>query len=201
MKSKAIAHQFEFWTHLGETAKIFSRDGGYSTISAKDFSWPSRIFDLAQPNVELLKQIIECNEMPHSIAVEDGDVLEYELKNHGFQLKSVVDGMTLEIKPSLSFSASKNIDRVRNEEEIKVFAEIASEAFGYTIYPSTLFSLIDDSRAQLFLGRYNGQYVSCGILFLDSNHDAGLHMIGLRKNFRGLGLGKEMTSHFVASGQ
>ncbi|WP_350286266.1 GNAT family N-acetyltransferase [uncultured Croceitalea sp.] len=197
MKSKAIAHQFEFWEYLGEAGNFFRRDGGYSTISAEDFTWPSRIFDLSSPNVGLLKQTIQLKGMPHSIAVEDGDTIGKELESIGFQIRSVVAGMTLLLKTSMSFSISKSIHRVSNQEQIKIFANIASEAFGYTIYPSSLFGLLGANRVQLFMGRYKEDYVSCGILFLDSNKDSGLHMIGLKKDFRGLGLGKAMTSHLL----
>jgi len=197
MKSKAIAHQFEFWKYLGEAGNFFCRDGGYSTISAEDFTWPSRIFDLSSPNVKLLKQTIQLRGMPHSVAVEDGDEIGKELEKKGFQMRSVVDGMTLLLKPSMSFSISKNIDGVSNREEIKIFANIASEAFGYTIYPSSLFGLLGANKAQLFIGKYKEDYVSCGILFLDCNKDSGLHMIGLKKNYRGMGLGKAMTSHLL----
>ena len=197
MKSKAIAHQFEFWEYLGEAGNFFRRDVGYSTISAEDFTWPSRIFDLSHLNVKLLKQTIQLKGMPHSVAVEDGDEIGKELEKNGFQMRSVVDGMTLLLKPSMSFSVAKNIHSVRNREEIKIFANIASEAFGYTIYPSSLFGLLGANRVQLFIGRYKDDYISCGILFLDSNEDSGLHMIGLKKNYRGLGLGKAMTSHLL----
>ena len=86
MKSKAIAHQFEFWKYLGEAGNFFRRDGGYSTISAEDFTWPSRIFDLSNPDVELLKQTIQLKGMPHSVAVEDGGEIGKELENSGFQM-------------------------------------------------------------------------------------------------------------------
>ncbi|MEM6815653.1 MAG: GNAT family N-acetyltransferase [Bacteroidota bacterium] len=197
MKSKAIAHQFEFWEYLGEAGNFFRRDGVYSTISAEDFTWPTRIFDLSSPNVKLLKQTIQLKGMPHSVALEDGGEIGKELEKNGFQMRSVVDGMTLLLKPSISFSISKNIDRVSNREEIKLFANIASEAFGYNIYPSSLFGLLGANRVELFIGRYKDDYVSCGILFLDSNKDSGLHMIGLKKDYRGLGLGKAMTSHLL----
>ncbi|MGW9684856.1 GNAT family N-acetyltransferase [Flagellimonas sp. 2504JD1-5] len=197
MKSKAIAHQFEFWKYLGEAGNYFSCDSGYSTISAKNFTWPSRIFNLANPDIGLLKQTIQLKGMPHSIAVEEGDGIWEDMENKGFQISSIVDGMTLLLKPSMSFSASKNIDRVRNQEDIKVFTNIASEAFGYNIYPSSLSGLIGENRTTLFIGRYKDNYVSCGILFLDSNKDSGLHMIGTRKGFRGLGLGKTMTEHLL----
>ena len=197
MKSKAIAHQFEFWEYLGEAGNFFRRDGGYSTISAENFTWPSRIFDLSSPDVKLLKQTIQLKGMPHSVAVEDGDEIGKELENNGFQMRSVVDGMTLQLKPSMSFSASRSISRVINREEIKIFANIASEAFGYTIYLSSLFGLLGANKAQLFIGKYKDDYVSCGILFLDCNKDSGLHMIGLKKDNRGLGLGKAMTSHLL----
>lgn len=197
MKSKAIAHQFEFWEYLGEAGNFFLRDGGYSTISAENFTWPSRIFDLSSPDVKLLKQTIQLKGMPHSVAVEDGDGIGNELENNGFQMRSVVDGMTLLLKPGMSFSISKNIVSVGNRKEIKIFANIASEAFGYTIYPSSLFGLLEANRVQLFMGKYKDDYVSCGILYLDSNEDSGLHMIGLKKDYRGLGLGKAMTSHLL----
>ena len=197
MKSKAIAHQFEFWEYLGEAGNFFRRDVGYSTISAEDFTWPSRIFDLSSPDVKLLKQTIQSKGMPHSVAVEDGDEIGKELEKNGFQMRSVVAGMTLLLKPSILFSASRSISRVINREEIKIFAIIASEAFGYTIYPSSLFGLLGANRVQLFIGRHKDDYVSCSILFLDSNKDSGLHMIGLKKDYRGLGLGKAMTSHLL----
>ena len=197
MKSKAIAHQFEFWRYLGQAGDFFHQNEGYSIISAKDFSWPSKIFQLTAPNVELLKQSIQSEEIPKSIAIEDGGSFEQELEQTGFQKSSVVNGMTLPITRFTSFSISKNIDRVRNHKEIKVFAQIASEAFGYTIYPSTLFPLIKENRVQLFMGKYKSNYVSCGMLFLDLNNDSGLHMIGARKDFRGLGFGKAMTEHLL----
>ena len=112
-------------------------------------------------------------------------------------MRSVVAGMTLLLKPSILFSASRSISRVINREEIKIFAIIASEAFGYNIYPSSLFGLLGANRVQLFIGRHKDDYVSCSILFLDSNKDSGLHMIGLKKDYRGLGLGKAMTSHLL----
>nr|WP_299214366.1 GNAT family N-acetyltransferase [uncultured Allomuricauda sp.] len=197
MKSKAIAHQFEFWGYLGEAGNFFRRDGGFSTISAKDFTWPSRIFDLADPDVELMKKIIQSKGMPHSIAVEDGDNIGIALEKNGFRLRSVVDGMTLPIESPTTFSASKNIHRVKDDKGIGIFANIASEAFGYTIYKESLLALLGKSRVQLFIGRYEDDFVSCGILFLDSNNEAGLHMIGSRKEFRGLGLGKAMTQHLL----
>ncbi|MCL6267769.1 GNAT family N-acetyltransferase [Flagellimonas myxillae] len=197
MKSKAIAHQFEFWKYLGKAGNYFWSDGGYYTISAKNFTWPSRIFNLINPDVGLLKEKIKLKLIPHSIAVEDGNCIGDELKNEGFSTKSIVDGMTLLLKPSSSFLASTHIVRISNQEELKVFASIASEAFGYTIYPSSLSGLLVGNRAKLFIGSYKDKFVSCGILFLDSNNDCGLHMIGTRKGFRGLGIGKMMTEHLL----
>ncbi|WP_425597907.1 GNAT family N-acetyltransferase [Ulvibacterium marinum] len=56
---------------------------------------------------------------------------------------------------------------------------------------------MEEDKVQLFIGRHNDHYVSCGILFLDSNNDSGMHMIGLRRDFRGLGLGMAMTAHLL----
>ncbi len=42
-----------------------------------------------------------------------------------------------------------------------------------------------------------GAFVSCGIVFLDNNNVSGIHMIGTIQEYRGLGLGKAMTTKLM----
>lgn len=42
-----------------------------------------------------------------------------------------------------------------------------------------------------------GSLVSCGIVFLDNNNVSGIHMIGTIQDYRGLGLGKAMTTKLM----
>lgn len=42
-----------------------------------------------------------------------------------------------------------------------------------------------------------GSLVSCDIVFLDNNNVSGIHMIGTIQDYRGLGLGKAMTTKLM----
>jgi predicted acetyltransferase len=41
------------------------------------------------------------------------------------------------------------------------------------------------------------EYLGCGIIFFDSNNNAGLHMIGTISNGRGKGIGTKMTKKLL----
>jgi ribosomal protein S18 acetylase RimI-like enzyme len=66
------------------------------------------------------------------------------------------------------------------------------------IRPKTIISLLNsDSKIRLYLGSYRGSVVNCGIIFLDENNVSGIHMIGTIAEYRGLGLGKIVTSKLI----
>ena len=44
---------------------------------------------------------------------------------------------------------------------------------------------------------HNNEYLCCGIIFYDSNNNAGLHMIGTISNGRGKGIGTKMTKKLL----
>lgn len=197
MNSKPIHHQFEFWRHLGTRGAYVQRLDGYTVLIPKQGAWPRKIFALNDVDLRQLKREIKDQNLPKSVAVDSQDMSNLNFEFHGFVQTSVVEGMTLTLSPKMTFEESSNIIEISHPIEMHHFAEIASNAFGYDIHPSSLIGLLEDDRTQLFLGSYQDQWVSCGILFVDSNGDSGLHMIGATKQFRGLGLGKEMTEHLL----
>ena len=194
----AIQHQFEFWRHIGQVGGYFHQYDGFSSLSPKDATWPSKIFDLKEHHIEALKQKITNNHLSKSVAVEENEVLEILLRSKGFIQTSSVTAMTKKIDEKIQHSVYPEIEKVTDILSARTFAKIASKAFGYQIYESTIIPLIQSTKVQLFLGKHENKYVSCGIVFMDANGDSGLHMIGAKKEFRGLGLGKKMTQHLLS---
>jgi hypothetical protein len=77
---------------------------------------------------------------------------------------------------------------VRTKKEAINFAKTASEAFKYKVDGNIIHLLSEDSsKVRLFNYLQNNEYYGCGIIFFDSNNNAGLHMIGTTPNGRGKG--------------
>ena len=55
----------------------------------------------------------------------------------------------------------------------------------------------DSSKVRAFNYLQNNEYLGCGIVFFDSNNNAGLHMIGTTPNGRGKGIGTKMTEKLI----
>lgn len=197
MLPAAIRHQFEFWSHIGQVGGYFHQYDGFSSLSPKDATWPSKIFNLNENYIPQLKSNIERHHLSKSVAIEEIETLEAKLQEHGFKRTSTVEAMTMKIKGKTHYATYPEIEKVTDTFGVNAFAKIASEAFGYIIYPNTITPLIQSERIQLFMGKHQNSYVSCGIVFRDSDEDSGLHMIGAKKQFRGLGLGKKMTEHLL----
>jgi len=198
MMPKAIRHQFEFWSHIGQVGGYFHRYNGFSSLSPKDATWPSKIFDLKELHIEGLKKKMETYKLTKSVAVEENETLETLLQAEGFTQTSSVAAMSMNAKVTTEYATHPEIEKITDEFGAAMFAKIASEAFGYTIYTNIIIPLLSSTKVQLFLGKHRSQYVSCGIVFKDSNGDSGLHMIGAKKEYRGLGLGKKMTEYLLS---
>jgi len=198
MFSAAIEHQFEFWTHIGQVGGYFRRFNGFSSISPKDTTWPSKIFGLKENYIRELKGNIATHHLAKSVAVAENEILETLLRAEGFTQISSVAAMSMNAKVTTLYATHPEIEKITDELGAELFAKIASEAFGYTIYTNTIAPLLSSTKVQLFLGKHRSQYVSCGIVFKDFNGDSGLHMIGAKKEYRGLGLGKKMIEHLLS---
>ncbi|MDT0607054.1 GNAT family N-acetyltransferase [Croceitalea rosinachiae] len=194
----AVQHQFEFWRHIGQVGGYFHQYKGFSSLSPEDATWPSKIFNLEEQHIQGLKESVTKYQLAKSLAVEENVGIEELLKVQGLTQTSSVEAMTMHMKEEPKYAGSSDIEKVRDVLGAQTFARIASEAFRYTIYEGTISPLIQSDKIQLFLGKHKGDYVSCGIVFQDSNGDSGLHMIGAKKEYRGLGLGKKMTEHLLS---
>ena len=161
----------------GQVGGYFHRYDGFSSLSPKDATWPSKIFNLDANNLEGLKEKITIHQLAKSVAISEDSVIENILGKQGFLQTSSVEAMTMKATPTKQYATHKSIEKVTDIIGAKAFAKIASNAFGYTIYDSTISSLVHSPKIQLFLGVSQESYMSCGIVFQDSNGDLPLFQI------------------------
>ena len=107
--------------------------------------------------------------------------------------------MALNLKTTeINFKNDNNFKQVITKEDALKFAKTASESFGYKV-DGNIINLLgeDSSKVRLFNYLQNKEYLGCGIVFFDSNNNAGLHMIGTISNGRGTGIGTKMTEKLL----
>ncbi len=201
MTNYSIDHLFKFWEYIGVLGDFFTNKGGYKCSYQSNMSWPSKIFEIDSNRIdfEQLKMKMKNGILPKSLGIPKNELVEKLLLIHNFEKTSVVKGMFLNIsiehKPKDNFPT---IQRVDTKSKAIEFANVAAKSFGYEIYPNTIISLLNsDSNIRMYLGSHNGYAVSCGIIFLDENKVSGIHMIGTIPEYRGLGLGKIMTTKLI----
>ncbi|MEX0312913.1 MAG: GNAT family N-acetyltransferase [Allomuricauda sp.] len=202
MNHHIINNLFEFWEYLGVKGIFFTHGKDYKFCMPENMSWPSKVFgvDSDKKDFEDLYTNMKNGLLPNSLGIAEDELVEKRLLKQGFAKTSEVKGMFLNLsnenKPNDSFPSIHKVDTQLKAIE---FAKIASESFGYKINTSTITPLLnDDSKIRLYLGSHEGSFVSCGIIFLDTNRTSGIHMIGTIPEHRGHGLGKIMTLKLIA---
>lgn len=200
MNKKIIEHLFEFWKQIGQNGGFLKKEKGFDSTNPSENSWPSKIFNVNVKKLDLkvLQQKIQSRKLPNSVAFYEQEFLEKILTSNGFGLTSSLKAMALTTN-GISYENIKESDflEVCSEYYAGLFAKVASESFGYPVKTSTIISLYNDPAFKLFLGKHQNSFPSCGMVYLDKNGISGIHMIGTKAGYRGLGLGRKMTQLLI----
>lgn len=200
MNKKIIEHLFEFWKKIGHNGGFLKTRKAFYSTNPSENSWPSKIFNLNAQELDLddLQLNIQSKKLPNSIAMYEQESLGQILKSNKFTLTSTLKAMALTTnRASYDNIAESDYLEVCSKNDAGLFAQVASESFGYPVKPSTIIPLYHDPAFKLFLGKHKDSFPSCGMVYLDKNGVSGIHMIGTRAGYRGLGLGKKMTQLLV----
>ncbi|WP_196894879.1 GNAT family N-acetyltransferase [Aureivirga marina] len=199
MEAKIIQNLFDFWKLIGERTRSFYKNPEFDFTLINHHIWPSKVFNICSENVLDFEDKIRNHEIPNAIAIPGNNHLNFSFKNSNFTNYSTVKAMFLNLKSiENSFSNIKEIELVDTFQKGVFFKEIAEKSFNYEIDQMTIFSLIGYKNIQLFIGKHENEYVTCGIIYLDKKGNSGIHMIGTIPKFRGLGLGKKMTEKLIS---
>ncbi len=198
MNGKIISNLYELWEQIGNLTNKLSKTDNYSTVSMEGSDWPNRIFNLRN-TTEALEEILQLSQegiLPEILAVTKPNDLRtnpnlkfvFGQKNMALDLKSITNKLLV----------NPNIKRVEIKESAIAFAKTASDSFGYRVDPDVIYKIVSESETiRLFIYKEMGESLGCGIVFFDSNNNAGLHMIGTLPKGRGKGIGKSMTERLL----
>ena len=198
MNKKILNNLYEFWSYIGKKTRRLVENDHYKSVSVIDSDWPNRVFSISEGK-DILSEIIDLIQdklLPNIIAVPKPNSLE-NLSYSKLFLTQRNMAVSLETE-GMNLKDDVNIKQVRTKEDALNFAKTASDAFGYKVDGNIIYLLSgDSSKVRLFNYLHNNEYLCCGIIFFDSNNNAGLHMIGTISNGRGKGIGTKMTKNLL----
>lgn len=198
MNKIILNNLYEFWTYIGNKTSGLVEDENYKTVSMVDSDWPNRVFSISAGN-DILSEIIDLIQrklLPNIIAIPKPSSLE----NHSHaKLLLRQRNMALNLGTlKRRFTNDGNIKQVETKQDALKFAKTASETFGYKVDGNIIYLLSEDSsKIRIFNYLQNDECIGCGMVFFDSNNNAGLHMIGTIPNGRGKGIGNKMAEKLL----
>jgi len=198
MNNKIVENLYEFWAFIGRVNDSIIANDEYSYVKISDSDWPNRIYDFKTGKIDLKKILsgIKSGILPNAVVI---DKPNSAICNSDLKLFLEQENMALDLK-NYQITEINNvvIELVKSSTEAEIFAETASKSFNYHVNKDLIFSLtIEPERVKLFIAQVDGEYLGCGIIYFDSYGNAGLHMIGIKPEGRGKGIGKAMTSKLL----
>lgn len=198
MNTEILNNLYEFWTYIGEkTNKLIKKDN-YRSILLTNSDWPNRVFSVLDKD-GVLSEIIDLSQrriLANIITVPRPNSLGIDAR---FELFSGQTNMALDLKLIGNISeVDENIHQVKSKNDALNFAKAASKAFGYIVDAEIINQVVNDSsKVRIFNYLKKNECLGCGIVFFDSNNNAGLHMIGTVPQGRGQGIGTRITERLI----
>ncbi len=198
MNEQIINNLYELWEQIGKLTNRLSKTENYSAVSMDGSDWPNRVFNLKN-NTDILEEVIQLSQkgkLPQIITIPKANDLR---TNPNFEFVFGQKNMALDLTTYTNeLSTNPNIKQVKTKQDSVEFAKTASESFGYRVDFNVIHKMaLDSETIRLFIYQENKESLGCGIIFFDSHHNAGLHMIGTLSKGRGKGIGRSMTEKLL----
>jgi GNAT superfamily N-acetyltransferase len=198
MNDKITNNLFEFWSYIGQQNNIYTNSTNYKAVSALGSDWPKRIYSI-EDKIENYDEVIRLSNqdlLPNIISLDKNKTSTIRDKT---QLLFAQTNMSLDLKNYTSTNVKNaSIHQIETKAEAFEFATIASQSFGYKVDGEIIYNICkDSSRVKNFIFKDNGKAYGCGIVYFDSNNNAGFHMIGTIPDGRGKGIGKSITERLI----
>lgn len=198
MNEQIMDNLYQLWEQIGRLTNKLSKTENYSAVSLNDSDWPNRVFNLKN-QTEALEEVIQLSQegkLPDILTVKKSNDLR---RNPNLEFSFGQKNMALDLKSYTNeLVANPSIKRVKTKQDYIDFAKTASESFGSRVDSKVIYQMLNEPETiRLFIYQEEGECLGCGIVFFDSNHNAGLHMIGTLAKGRGKGIGKSMTERLL----
>lgn len=160
-------------------------------------SWPFRLWfpDFARP--QSISSLIETDiqfslnaNIPLWLNRGEEGRAKKQLANAGY------NGYLQQIAMFYEINKDENNDveplvRVTNELEVERWSLLVSKAFGYYVDEVSVKKLLNNEQVRLYLYEVDGIEVATALLF-KTGKIAGIHYIGVRPEYRGKGIAKDL---------
>ncbi len=199
MNEQIINNLYEFWSLIGLRLNNLAEADGYKAVSVSGSDWPNRIYSVINKKYtfEKILALSQYGKLPEFITLEKP--CDY-VNNSALEFMFGQKNMSVDLKTIKSdFLANENIFQVKTEEDSVDFAKTASEAFGYRVDEKLAFEVSRiTEKVRMYIYKNDNECLGCGIVYFDTNNNAGLHMIGTVPKGRGKGIGKYMTEMLLS---
>nr|WP_319507607.1 GNAT family N-acetyltransferase [uncultured Methanolobus sp.] len=198
MNNAILNNLYEFWIYIGNKTNRLVEKDTYKAVSVTDSAWPNRVFCISTKK-GILSEIIDLAQngsLPDIVTIPKPNFLGIDSR---VKLLFRQTNMALELKVvETSLEYEENIHQVRTKEDAINFAKATSEAFGYIVDADIVYSISEDPyKIRIFNYLENNECIGCGLIFIDSYNNAGLHMIGTIPKGRGQRIGTRITEKLI----
>jgi ribosomal protein S18 acetylase RimI-like enzyme len=198
MNDQIVKNLFEFWRHIGDSTGNLIQRENFSAVSITNSDWPNRIFELDDHNqaMEEVLRLSKIGELPEMLTTTNLNGIK---TNSDFEFLSGQSNMALDLKLIQNdFPNNPFIKQVKTAKDSIDFSKTASDSFGYHVDSAVIRTIVNESEAvRLFLYIRENECLGCGVVYFDSNNNAGLHMIGTHPKGRRQGIGKSLTERLL----
>ncbi|TRX37386.1 GNAT family N-acetyltransferase [Flavobacterium sp. ZT3R18] len=198
MNEKITNNLFEFWSYIGQQNNIYTDSSNYKAVSVLGSDWPKRIYSIEDKKAtyDEVLQLSNQDLLPNIITLDEDKALTIRGKT---QLLFAQTNMSLDLKNYTSENVKNTgIHQIETKTEAFEFATIASQSFGYTVDGEIIYNICkDSSRVKNFIFKDKEKSYGCGIVFFDTDNNAGFHMIGTIPDGRGKGIAKSITERLI----
>lgn len=186
------------WKSVGKISGKFIQGRGFSYSIIPRSDWPNRIWLPEKANESSLLAISEV--MKHSSTplilshwTYPNDSLP-ELGQYAFIKKSEQIGMSLLLEQEFSHQNRIRLERVISREQALIWEVLYPQSFGYRISLDS--QLMDQEQISFFIIYLAIQPVGT-VFTLATDHNIGIHGLGIIPGFRKQGFAEEVMAHIL----
>lgn len=126
--------------------------------------------------------------------------IEQALVAAGFSVSLEQTAMYLDLDSFTADIAGMELETVVATDKIRIWTDVASEAFGYEIDRSVIERLVENPSVQLLLGYSGGRPAATAMLYKTAEV-IGVHLVGVAQEHRGKGIGHSLMLRVIELGR
>lgn len=210
LTNKSLINLHSLFKHIGSDAGLvhYLESDFIFSIQSKHSAWPNALFNLEDSVLENEAQLGKITEgvqrkiFPPLILLYSDSINTPLLKKNGYYM--IDQWVLMELITSGNFAAFEKSDDLQGitfgiiatESELNEWLKIASQnLFPNKILDKNIFSFLMSSSSQLFSLKKGNQIIGTSLIYYDEKDIAGIYMVSINREQRGLGLGKRLLNY------